>query len=98
MERNNHRRYLLVAVKGIFYLIVLLAFCDWSLMMTFSGNPRTPVPSQGKIYPFNEHGVTGYVTRFEHEITDFRVWISLTGLGMFVGFCGQKLEKTLQRR
>jgi hypothetical protein len=98
MGTISYRRYFLFAVKGIFYFLFLLMFCDWCLMVSFSAGSRVPIPSEGKLYPFNSHGVIVYVTRSEHVMTDFRTWISLIVIMMFVGFCGQKLEETMKRR
>jgi len=98
LEMINYTRYARLALKGLFYFLLVLVFSDWCLMMSFAAASRTPIPSEGKIYSYNMHGVIVYVTRPEHLITDPRAWMSLIGLTALVGFCGQKMEAIEKRR
>jgi hypothetical protein len=35
----------------------------WSAMVYFGfSRPRTPIPSEGRIYPYNDHGTVVYLT------------------------------------
>jgi hypothetical protein len=87
-----------LALKGLFYILIALAFSDWCLMMSFSTEPTNPTPSTGNVYPYNMHGIIVYITRREYLVTDFLTWTALLGLTGLVGFCAEKMEKIEQRR
>jgi len=46
------------------------AFAVWIAMVYFGFNrPTTPIPQEGRVYPFNNHGAIVYLTKTEHLLT-----------------------------
>jgi hypothetical protein len=86
------------AFKGLFYFLVLSVVWDWCLAMSFAAAPRFPIPSAGKIYPYNMHGTIVYVTRSVHLVTNFGIWMALISLTAVVGSCVQKMQEIERRR
>ena len=57
-------------LPGIFMIAFLLAFSHLlSLVDKFRHSPHTPSISDGQIFPWNDHGITFYIT--ENDISSF---------------------------
>jgi hypothetical protein len=69
---SRGKNWLITAFKFALAGIGLLLVAGWFLVSsTTSGAPTAPRPETGNVVPFNNHGKTVYVTKFEDR---FVVW------------------------
>jgi len=45
--------------------------------------PRTPIPSEGRIYAFDNHGTIVYLTKYESLLTQ-DLWVYYVALGLLI--------------
>jgi hypothetical protein len=68
--------------RTILYLWMGWMLIVWCAMNNFQYScPRSPVLAEGRIYPFNNHGVVTYLTRTEYVLTEgLWFWYGVIGV------------------
>jgi hypothetical protein len=78
---QRKRRTLIVRVILSFWLAWL--FAVWLAMNYFGFHrPRNPIPAEGRVYPFNDHGTLVYLSRAEHLLVD--LWFCYVLIGILI--------------
>lgn len=76
--------------RTAFYLWTAWCGAVWMAMNYLGFNrPRAPVPEQGRVYPYNDHGTIVYLTRAEHLIA-FDLWPWYIAAAVIIGVIAKR--------
>ena len=57
-------------VAFAFSLVLIVGFISLYFWFEIPRTPRAPDPENGFVFPYNNHGVTHYVTWFDHALSN----------------------------
>jgi hypothetical protein len=87
------RLYLARLLAVFCYVMVAVWAFIWLSMNYFGWNkPRQPIPSEGRIYPFQDHYTIVYLTRGEHLLVSPGVGIGILALCAAAGLLLKNLR------
>jgi len=86
---KNYKEYLLRKRRSLMLRVISSIWLAWIsavwIAMNYFGfhRPRTPIPAEGRLYPFNDHGTVVYLTRAEHLLT-VDLWFYYVFAGLLI--------------